>query len=262
MPKNDLFTTTHIIIQEVKGVTREAVQILCIALGKVYLCVREEADVEVPNPHYHLLVKFDPPASRESLGTKISKLFSQQTMGKNDKHILKWNTIDAQYFSVDDKQSRYCCKGPDNEKPIYPDVIYKTISDDLVKDAHETYWNIWETVYKPIRDKNTKKEIKRDEKIIKIFLSEGISPSFEQICSEVLKDYRGKVNDHVAWPVIQAVMYHFYPNRVRNDFMNRMRNKWNPTPEALEDYESNKYRLISEPSAPRRSTEPEEIIHL
>jgi len=260
MPKSDVFSTTHIIIHEVKGVERQKVQILAQTLGQCFLAAREEADEHDANPHYHLLVKFDPPVSREVLTRKISKLFSLDKVGRNDKHLLMWNTTDAELFSETDRQSIYCSKGPDNEvqKPV--DVVYKSISDELLLLAHNTYWNNWNQVYKPIRDKNlAKKSEPKETIIIKQYQALNISsPSFRSVCQEVMKLYKGKVNDHVAWPVIQAVLYHYYPSQVDQEAHKRFLKRFAPA--GYEGYEEVSFR--SEPMAPCHRIPPPELISL
>lgn len=98
--------------------------------------VREEADAEASNPHYHFYIEG---VSKEStLRAKVKFLFG---VGGNQEYSVKEMTDPPRYL-------RYLCKGPgsksqpDTRKP--PVVVYRRgerYTDEFIRAEYEAFWS-------------------------------------------------------------------------------------------------------------------------
>lgn len=186
----------------------------------VVMCCKElGSDQETPNPHIHAACVFSAPISKQTLRNRLRKLFPEHT-GTKDLNIRLWKT----YGNPDDDTFRYLCKGPLKSTKTLPEILYNgTLHNPL--DLHEQFW---------VKNAQLKAETAKDDKkkpIYEIIIErmtkyDTYEEQWDEAVYRTLQFYKGKVNDHVAFPTIQAAVYHYYPDRTQYDFRARMLKKF------------------------------------
>jgi len=185
---------------------------------EVLICSQELGDnLETPNPHIHAACLFSSPVSKQTLRNRLRKMFPDHS--KADLCISAWK----HYGKPEDDMFRYICKGPSKKTKTPPMILHNSTLENPLE-LHEAYWK---------KNADMKAETKAEGKvppheviIPRCIKSEDYNEMWEEIVCKTLQYYRGKVNDHVAFPVIQACLYHFFPKRTEEDFRSRMARKF------------------------------------
>lgn len=177
--------------------------------------------------HSHLLVCFNPPVSKQTLKNRLDKL-----VPNHRPRISAWKT----YGQPDDKLVQYLCKGPSIE--IMPNVIHNPFGYDIVH-YHHLYWKVNEDL------KASRKDMPLCDRVYEACEADGWEKKnrqklIDQICTKVMVLTKGRINDHVAFPHIQSVLYRRDPSFATLEFKKRMYDKarWafgNPFPQASTD---------------------------
>ena len=111
----------------------------------------------------------------------------------------------------------------------------------MKKEKEKAYWVVHAPILKK-RELKTKAEKEKAEDKMKVveacakimnhnILTDGVTHPmrhhlYDYACKAVIKHYQGKVNDHVAFPVIQALMYKVEPTATVAAFGRRMQDKF------------------------------------
>lgn len=165
------------------------------------------------NPHYHVCLKYPDPVSSQTLRNRIIK-----RVPNHEHHRMKfsvWETADAPHDPFMD----YIAKGLAHG--TMPVIKRQTIEYD-VKKHHEAYW-----AKNAILKKSDKDELLSD-KIWKTMPDKAVyskwshDEALEEISGICVDLTKGKINDHVAWPHIQAVLYRLNPYYVKKTLYKRM----------------------------------------
>jgi len=202
-------------IDEIPGVTREVVSAWCSKYNAV-LCVREETDEETPNPHYHIALRTEE-VSQETVRNWTKKVFGDSPFSRSDFATAIWDG--------EDKFLRYCCKGPDwqdvksgktkqMDSPRLPNVVFTQLLKITTEDLHREFWaenKVKGTLVKKAKNKSPELVEEVVSQVRAKIASSEIADTWLSKCetaNEILMDvYKGKVNDHIIFPVLQSCMY-------------------------------------------------------
>lgn len=182
----------------------------------IFCCYELGDNVETPNPHWHIACVFKEPTSKQTLSNQLKRLLPNHLPG--DRAVVPWKG----YGTPDDKWLQYLSKGPDKDTP--PNIRFnRTLLNP--KELQVAYWAVnashrekckemplCQRVYEALRER-LKDASNFDEKA-------------DMIYEEVMKQTAGRINDNIAWPHIQWVMYRVDPQSVSESFRDRMRKKW------------------------------------
>lgn len=186
----------------------------------VILCCKElGSNQETPNPHIHAACVFPEPVSKQTLRNRLRKLFPEHK-GSKDIDIRPWK----KYGLPEDGTFRYMCKGPLKSHKTLPEILYNATLHNPAE-LHEAYW---------VENAKLKADTASDDKkkpIYEIIIErmtkyDNYEEQWDEAVYRTLQFYKGKVNDHVAFPTIQAAVYHYYPDRCQQDFRARMLKKF------------------------------------
>lgn len=207
-------------------------------LVDIPMVVKEDPDGETPNPHYHFAVRFDKECSQETVRNRVKEALKGEA--KLDYATGVWD--DSIEYLV------YMAKGDDwslvkdgkrapHGSTCLPKVIHYVPQVDgsggfwTPGSLHERFWQRARDEYSPELRKNIKEKLP--------VLIEGWASTIrnDSECSTycqqqmramelVLDFYKGKVADHVAFPIIQSIMYKVNREQVRSDFQARMFKKF------------------------------------
>lgn len=204
------------------------------------ICCQEsgEGDSETGNEHIHILSSFTDVVARPDLTAAMKSHFKDSVFAKSDFAFTVWET-----YGQDTAMEEYICKGPSKVSKTPPKVLFKSWLDDPMK-HHEAWWAKHETIMtksKAKLEKAQKTDAQRLAVVEKIH-SEIVcwkadyetlanrQPDQDEIIEHaeklVLRAYSAKVNDHVAFPVLQAVLYKHIPKIVERAFHDRMKDKF------------------------------------
>lgn len=202
------------------------------------LIVREDPDGETPNPHYHFGIRFDKECSQETVRNRVKDALKGEA--KLDYATGVWD--DSIDYLV------YMCKGDDwtyvkdgkrspHGETRPPKVIRYVPQVDgsggfwTPGSLHERFWQRARDEYSPELRKNIKEKLP--------VLIEGWAqtirkdPECTSYCAQqdaamdlVIDFYKGKVQDHVAFPIIQSIMYKVNREHTVSDFKSRMFKKF------------------------------------
>jgi len=219
MPANDKYPAWAIHIDLVEGV-REKLGQYCASLPAL-VCVEENGE-ETGKPHVHILTVLTAPESKQTLGNRLKKIFP--VFGAQFSFVPWVDYESDSNFKV----QQYTCKGPSKSVKTPPIVLYKNWLDDVMI-HHENYWTRADQIARENKDKVKKGTVNDDmvTAIIEEIKNEKVDANsvFQVACSKVVKWKKGKINDHVAWPLIQSIDYHFNPSEVSSAFYYRMLKK-------------------------------------
>jgi len=190
-----------------------------VKFGVLFL-VQEQGDQETPNPHYHAACVLSSPESKQTLQNRFKKMFPTHCGG--DYALMQWKL----YQHADDNLLQYMAKGPSKTVPEQPVVLINNTLHDPVN-LFNAYW-AKNTVMKAETANPDLKKPAHEIIIGRCARMDTYADQQEEVMTKTLAYYRGKVNDHVAFPVIQAVLYHFYPTKTEGDFRTRMLKKFSP----------------------------------
>jgi len=216
----------------------------CVQLPAL-ICTEEAGEGETPNPHVHMLASFDQDQpSYESKKTnnpgliaKMKAHFSDTVFQSTDFAFTVWDQ-----HGMNTGIEEYVCKGPYKGLKTEPIVKYKSpcFYHDVLM-LHEAYWKVHKAILDK-RDLKIKKEKqKMDDKMKSVDACRKLIDNYMQIdgvavaprhitydycCKAVIEHFKGKVNDHVAFPVVQALMYQYEPVATVATFQRRMQDKF------------------------------------
>lgn len=209
-------------IDELPGVSEKIAE-WCSSKGAV-ICTREYSDNDTTNPHYHIALR-TPEVTQETVRNWVKSILPPSAQ-RSDFATSEWKD--------DDRYLRYCCKGPnwhnitkgDEKDPKPPVVIFKMLLSPTVEELHNDFWKE-NQITKP------KGKVDRNELVqmcVQHVKESGCGTDYlsrmEVAGNYVTRHYKGKVNDHVAFPVIQSVLWHLDRSRCEADFFSRMRKKF------------------------------------
>jgi len=222
MPNNDKHPAYMMHIDLLPGVKERLVD-FCVNLPALICC--EENGEESGKPHVHLLTILPKPESKQTLINRLKKHFKDVEFEKSNFSHSVW----ADYLN--DHQShakQYVCKGPSKSVKTPPIVLYKNWLDDPLV-HHENYWIRNAEIVEENKDKKKKQtyyEVLADD-IISELREDGIQSEevYRVACHKLIHKTKGKINDHVAFPVLQKIEYHFNPTDVKDAFHQRMLKK-------------------------------------
>lgn len=209
-------------VDDVSGVSGKVVK-WCEEKG-VVLCVREEADNDTPNPHYHMAIRTPGEVTQETIRNWVKSLLPTG-FTKHDFSTAVWDGEEALL--------RYLCKGPNwaqikkGEKvPVLPPkVIFRQLLGKTVEDLHSDFWK--ENAIKgPAVKKRREDIVKECVAAVKDSGLESYAERMELASGLILDAYSGKVNDHVAFPILQSVMWTLDRRQATADFHARMLKKF------------------------------------
>lgn len=221
-------------IDEIPGVTREVVSAWCSKYNAV-LCVREETDDETPNPHYHMALRTEE-VSQETVRNWVKKVFGDSPYSRSDFATAVWDG--------EDSFLRYCCKGPDwqdvksgktkqMDSPRQPDVVFTQLLIITTVELSREFWAQNKAKGELVKKGKTKSPELVDEVVARVrakIASMEITDTWLSKCetaNEILMDiYKGKVNDHVIFPILQSCMYHLDRKVTVADQFGRMLKKF------------------------------------
>lgn len=230
-------TAWNIRVDEIPGVTREAVASWCVANGAV-LCVREETDEDSLNPHYHIAIRTIE-ISQETIRNWVKKLFPGE-FSRSDFSTAVWDS--------DDKLLKYFSKGPGwkTKTPgALPDVVFTNLLEATVKSFHEDFWKENSSRGKKIKKSKVDLVDEIYEKAKKEKFTDWYS-AMEFVSGEFIDSLSGKVNDNVLFPLVQSVMWKLDPGAVKKSVFQRMSQKFGPRTTFSSGQQQNLYEdLIS-----------------
>ena len=181
----------------------------------LFCCKELGALTDSPNPHYHVATRWEPPESKQTIINRIKKLFPWFT--KSDFAVSEWKTYD---LSADEAYI-YLCKGSD--KDTLPQIIFNRTLHD-VKTLHARYWA------KNAELKKKPKDSPLCEQVYDLIGDQlkdlNFENKFDLICDTIMSITRGKVNDNIAFPHVQAVLYRVDPATTALSFRYRMMKKY------------------------------------
>lgn len=215
---NDVITHRQVVVFDSADVSGAILEWCRDPKHGVRMAVRENEDDEHKRTHYHIAVHFPEGITLKTLQTYVKKLPGVRS--NKQYNTTAWDGRPDLY--------RYFCKGAKDNSGILPDVIHNATIFEPLK-LHEEF-------HKNAVEYATKKKAKAQKpdavaEIIKLieWVPGSKPPGILQICDAVLKFYKGKVNDHHAFAVIQAVEYHFDPDGTRMSFQARMVKRFHPS---------------------------------
>ena len=173
-------------------------------------CVHElGGDPETPNPHWHVACVYSTPESKQTITNRLKKLLPNHT--KCERAVSAWKG----YGTPDDKLLQYLCKGPNKE--TQPDIVFNGTLESP-EQLHEAFW----IQMKQYKDKNS--EMPLHERVyLSVERFENFDQQLDAVSDEVMRQTKGKINDNIAWPHIQAVMYRLDPLQTGAKFRERIR---------------------------------------
>lgn len=225
MPANDKHIAWMIHVDLVEGVREKLVE-YCQTLPALICC--EENGEETGKPHVHILAVLPEPTSKQTLGNRLKKILP--VSGPQFSFVC-WEDFNSPDPLKATRAQQYVCKGPSKSVKSPPIVLHKNwLDDELVH--HEAYWQRWGEITAENKDK-IKKMSYNDQMVAEIIEEIRVDPSadtadiFALACKKILKRKKGRINDHVAFPLIQSIEYHFSPTQVTEAFYDRMLKKKN-----------------------------------
>lgn len=186
----------------------------------VILAVKEDPDNETPNPHYHILLKYKVVRCKSTINDYLRDLFP----------VLKGNKVFGNTVATpgdfENKVYPYMCKGRQHGySDTNPNVCFNPTNLDIPK-----YHNLYYEQRKQMKKGGpTGKEV--SSKLIiaaKQLIQERTikQPNWTDIANIVLEVSQGKLNDNLAFTVIQALMYHYNLEECKSTFTSRLYSKF------------------------------------
>lgn len=221
-------------IDEIPGVTRDVIVAWCHKYNAV-LAVREETDDETPNPHYHIALRTEE-VSQETVRNWTKKAFGDSPFSRSDFATAIWDG--------DEKFLRYCCKGPNwhdiktgktkqMDSLRQPDVVMTQLLLITTNQLHADFWAANKAKGELVKKAKSKSPELVEEVVSQVrakIASSEIADTWLSKCetaNEILMDiYKGKVNDHVIFPILQSCMYHLDRKTTVADQFSRMLKKF------------------------------------
>ena len=222
MPSNDKYMAYMLHIDLLPGV-REKLVDYCVKLPALVCC--EENGEETGKPHVHILTVLPKPESKQTLINRLKKHFSDTDFSKGTFSHSVW---DSYMDPSNNKVEQYVCKGPSKTEKLPPIVLYKNWLDDVMI-HHENYWNRNREIAQ--ENKSKVKKMTYNETLVGEIISELKEENicnediYRVACGKLIHKFKGKINDHVAYPMIQQIEYVFNPTEVKDSFHMRMLKK-------------------------------------
>lgn len=190
----------------------------------VVLCTKEYSDTDTTNVHYHIAMR-TPEVSQETVRNWVKALLPPGA-SRSDYATTEWKD--------DDRYLRYCCKGPNwhnittqkETDPKPPIVVYKMLMSPTVDDLHADFWK--ENKVQKSKLKVSKDDVVQEcvEHVAQSGCGEDYYSRMEVASRYIVTRFKGKVNDHVIFPILQSVLWHLDRKRVEADVFSRMRKKF------------------------------------
>ena len=180
----------------------------------IFCCKEVGGDSESPNPHWHIAIVCKTPESKQTITNRIKRLLPNHT--QCERAVSSWK----KFGSPDDELLCYLSKGtgPDFETQG-PNIVFNHTLED-VKKLHERYW---------LKNKQYVEDNKERPLCDRVYLAvekvENFDEQSDLVFDEIMRQTRGKINDNIAWPHYQAVMYRIDPQHTSMNFRERMRKK-------------------------------------
>ena len=211
MPKVIPRSAWTIRIDLIPGV-REKLVDYCVKLPAL-ICT-EEMGSETEKEHVHILAYLQTPTPKQDLTALLKSHFSDSAFSKSNFAFSEWES-----YGKNKLLEQYVCKGPSTAVRYEPIVIYKNWLEDHME-HHRNYWKIHDDLKVT---KSKKKEIKEYDKFFvvdKVYNQLMEAQTTYEVVSQVapadiwyrntvnelvLQHYRGKLNDNIAFPVIQGI---------------------------------------------------------
>lgn len=232
MPSSLRSETWDVRVDALEGV-EENLRTWCERYGAV-LCVKEWADDESSNPHFHIALR--------------TKMVSDQSVRDWVKKLLPpANPPDSKKVKIwdgEEKFLRYCCKGPDwhavktgkksSDGDLSPPiVIFTTLSPGTIGDLHCEFWNENRKQTEAIRERrkdNEQKSMSVNDIIrdtvahMKEYASKN-HMTYERgayvAFSYIFDHYKGKITKYHLQPMVQSAIYQ-YSNQFQNQLKKAM----------------------------------------
>lgn len=225
---------------------QEALGDYCVKLPAL-ICTEEAGEGATPNPHVHILASFDADQQKGTekspgLIQKMKTHFANTVFEKSDFAFTVWET-----HGQNTDMEEYVCKGPYKGLKTEPIVRHKSTSFFRdVAQLHEAWWQKHQVILDKSAQKVKKEKQKLEDKMIVVekcnervnqLVEEIYGPNKsigcltmsalkELVYKAVIQHYKGKVNDHISFPVIQALMFRYAPVPVEAAFGKRMDDKF------------------------------------
>lgn len=190
----------------------------------VILACRETPDESSLNPHYHIALRYKKMLTKQQTNNNLKTRFNNILKGNKDFSNVKWNFDDSEQR---DNVYRYICKGKSlNEQPdIVANMPHGAVKLDTEK-YHADYWAINAKIKKPQGSKT--------DQIIQDIINElsqnpKSKPTREDISRLVIRAVKGKIFDRHAFPIVQAIYYHFHEEVCEQLFVNRLNTMFFPS---------------------------------
>lgn len=182
------------------------------------LAVKEWADAETANPHFHVALR-TPEVSDQTVRNWVKELLPPGA-AKTDYSLRRW---DGQ-----EKLLNYYCKGPawygvktsksTNGAPEPPVVIYTTLLEATIKSYHDEFWKNNKEKTAELKDK-AKKAAKSEDVVqlavahIKAIQANGRHITYEKgsyLAFEYIFDhYKGRIGRYALQNMVQSVLWSF-----------------------------------------------------
>lgn len=206
----------------------------------VILACRETTDESTPNPHYHIALRYKKLLTKQQTNNNLKARFNNLLGGNKDFTNVKWNFDDQEQR---DKVYRYICKGkalhnphtcnhcPEGENcKSDPPVIVANMPLGAVKlDTVQYHIDFWAH-----NVQNKKPETNKTDKIINEIIHElgqnpKSKPTREDILTMVIRAVKGKIFDRHAFPMAQAIYFHFHEEVCTQLFVHRLNKQFFPS---------------------------------
>lgn len=202
----------------------------------VILACRETPDESSQNPHYHIALRYKKMLTKQQTNNNLKTRFNNILKGNKDFSNVKWHFDDQEQR---EKVYRYICKGKahvcgsDIERETslnLPDITHKPEfwSHQGILKYHDEYW-----AQNAKHGRTSGNKSKTDQIISEIIheLSQNpkSKPTREDISRLVIRAVKGKIFDRHAFPIVQAIYYHFHEEVCEQLFVNRLNTMFFPS---------------------------------
>jgi len=233
MPSNDkaLAWMTVMEVLDLSGYEQK-IKDWCVQ-SRSLICSREVGNgKDTPYPHVHILTIYDEMISSQTIHNRAKKFFGDLSV--NNFRNTVWKS-----YKEDRGLQQYVSKGPSDTEQTPPVILYHTEDMEYIMEDHNNWW-IKHNQIEEERAANAKKitSAKKQQNASDILIKQIIEqldkthvPThdgelFTQTCKHLLALRKGKTQDHFAFPIIQAVMYHYHPVDTANLFVERLHKKY------------------------------------
>lgn len=174
--------------------------------------------------HYHIAISLPAPIKRKAFRKILTDEIGSDLNGTTD-----FKTVDWKDYGKNTDLEQYICKGtsPDWEDGRPEVITNRTLHS--VQDLHRKYWEHQANTKDKVKAK-AKDEVKKGSKCIDDISKKYIGCEdvlqLSSILGEVCDYYGGRISDHNAFSIVQAIWYKIDRKVCTEQFTNRMLRKF------------------------------------